>query len=426
LVVLSFMVAAGKLYAGADDAASASAPAAASPVDTAELAVPTPTVSLAPLEPDGQDPGALPAKTAAGPDPTDEDPAVDATVAMLPPIATKAELATPNAAIVATPASNAEAAAPDELAPTTGANDTDPTPAGSPAALGEAVVTPTPTSTEPPHAELSAGVTRFADPGEIVRYEHLITAGTSGVVDVVATSSAGWVVVLLGTDAAGPLSDHDGDGLPDTGPLPPGETRRIAVEVTVPVAALAGTQDVTTLTVGLGGAGRAQVATASDATTVNPVLTLTIESADVTFGRVTAAGEVAPAIQGVVGVADALGAYYVREGAVRVTVVSNGPWAGSCRANDDVANGGSILVAEGRLEWRLAGTTSWTAFVPGVPTAPYDGACFPHTETGATTFVYDLRLRVETGDAAGPFDAEIAFEASPMAAPSSSAPDDTD
>jgi hypothetical protein len=135
-----------------------------------------------------------------------------------------------------------------------------------------------------------------------------------------------------------------------------------------------------------------------------PALSLVVETADVAFGAVSASGEVDPAVSGVVASADAGGASYVRLGAIRLVVTSDGPWSGTCRVDVDGA---------GRLEWRFAGTDAWTPFAAGPAVAPYDNSCFPDRPSGTTTFVYDLRLQVSASDPVGPFSTRIDVAVAP-------------
>jgi hypothetical protein len=129
-------------------------------------------------------------------------------------------------------------------------------------------------------------------------------------------------------------------------------------------------------------------------------LVLVVESADVAFGRVATDGEPDPAVDGVTSSVDDGGAYYVREDAVRIVVTADRPWRGTCW----VEGGG-----DAHLEWRLAGTTTWSPVPTGPTVSPDDNACFPNRPLGTTRFVYDLRLRVDGTIPAGPFAATIAF-----------------
>jgi hypothetical protein len=145
------------------------------------------------------------------------------------------------------------------------------------------------------------------------------------------------------------------------------------------------------------------------ATAEQPALTLTVVGEAVSFGRVSATGELDPAIAGLSSQVDERGAFYVLPGAVTVTVTAGVPWTGACRAQEQVGTAPTVTVAGGRLEWRLAGTGAWTPFAPGVA----DPACFPRPEIGTRTFDYDLRLRIEAADPPGTFRTVLVFAAVP-------------
>jgi hypothetical protein len=67
-----------------------------------------------------------------------------------------------------------------------------------------------------------------------------------------------------------------------------------------------------------------------------------------------------------------------------------------------------VLVGDGRLEWRLAGTNTWVPFSPRRSTA-----CFPSSPIAGGTFIYDVRLRVETNDQPDTFRSIVTFSATP-------------
>ena len=148
-------------------------------------------------------------------------------------------------------------------------------------------------------------------------------------------------------------------------------------------------------------------ASAVDTTTVDRVLTVTVGTSEVAFGVVAADGRLDGVTAGVTSQVDDLGSYYVVPSAFAVTVSSNAPWDGSCVAAENSGTATGVQVAAGRLEWRLAGTSTWTPF------SPNGGSCFPSPAPGTTTFVYDVRLRVERTDGAGTFRTVITFAADP-------------
>jgi hypothetical protein len=242
-------------------------------------------------------------------------------------------------------------------------------------------------------------------------YSHTVrNSGTSAdFKNLTAISSQGWAIRLYESDGVTPLTDHNGDGIPDTGRLSRNGRARIVVAVTVPASAPAGVKDVTTVTAASALFPSARnTATATDKTAVNRFLTLQMGTTEVAFGRVSADGALDPAVPGVTSVVDDQGAYYVKEGAIRVDVSGNTPWTGTCSARENRGTARTVRIADGRLEWRLAGTTEWHAF-----SRRDDTTCFPGQPTGTTTLVYDLRLRVERTDAAGTFNTVATFTVMP-------------
>ena len=123
-----------------------------------------------------------------------------------------------------------------------------------------------------------------ADPGDILYYAHLVTNGSNGsdTIDLTAVSSQGWALAFFhdvngdgnfdGGDV--PLTDTDGDLVPDTGVLAADGPYRILIRVTVPAATADGTVDVTTVT-GTSSFNTGVTDTATDTTTVAaPALTI--------------------------------------------------------------------------------------------------------------------------------------------------------
>lgn len=138
-------------------------------------------------------------------------------------------------------------------------------------------------------------------------------------------------------------------------------------------------------------------------------LTLSVAAKEVSFGKVSATGELDPAIAGLSSETDEHGASYVLADAVVVTVTAGVPWTGACEAQENAGTATTVAVSAGRLEWRLAGTTTWTPFSP----SGLDSGCFPSPDLGTRTFVYDLRLRVDADDPAGSFQTVLVFTVEP-------------
>lgn len=279
-----------------------------------------------------------------------------------------------------------------------------PTPAPSP--------TPSPptgtTDIEPDLAQLSV-------PDAIVSYEHTVThvGSTFDTKDVTASSDQGWALGLFQADGVTPLTDSNGNAIPDTGRLNSGESIGIVVTVTIPPGVLARTEDVTTVTADSGrNPGPANQDSVTDTTTILGVLTISISTALVEFGNVSPQGEVDPATMGVTSTNDDQGAYYVYTDAVQAAITSNDAWTGYCRAAENSGTATDITVADGRLEWRLSGDAAWTAFTTATQLPPFDNNCFASRSTGENVYTYDFRLRVEWTDSPGTFSSEVAFAAS--------------
>ena len=80
----------------------------------------------------------------------------------------------------------------------------------------------------------------------VVAYAHTVknlNNKDSDVFDITALSSQGWGVSVYMADGMTFLPDTDGDGIPDTGSVPPGGSVGIVVKVAVPESALNGTVD---------------------------------------------------------------------------------------------------------------------------------------------------------------------------------------
>jgi hypothetical protein len=253
-----------------------------------------------------------------------------------------------------------------------------------------------------------------AAPGATITYLHDVTnrGRTADYKNVTATSSQHWTVELLDADGVTPLTDHNSDGIPDTGRLTRGEKTRIVVRVTVPANAPAGTKDKTTVTAASAlFSSRTSEDTATDTTTVNRVLALELSTTEVDFGQIAPDGGLDGAAPEVTSQVDDRGAYYVKEQAIQVVVTASVPWTGSCAAAENSGTATDVIIADGRLEWRLSGTTDWTPF-PTTDSGATD-ACFPFPAIGTNTYVYDVRLRVERTDAPGTFRSTVTFTADP-------------
>ncbi|MHB0870411.1 MAG: hypothetical protein ACYC5J_13315 [Chloroflexota bacterium] len=267
--------------------------------------------------------------------------------------------------------------------------------------------TPTPTGTPVPPSgttDISPDQAQVALPGATASYTHTVThLGSSfDVKNVTATSSQGWQIGLFEADGTTPLTDHNSDGIPDTGRIDSGQSKSIVVKVTVPSGAAAALQEVTTVTANSGrNPAPSNSDTATDTTTVAAVLRLSLSTSNVTFGLVSPVGEVDPVVGGLTSSTDEQGAYYVKQGALRVEVSSNGPWNGSWQAAENRGSAASLRVADGDLEWRVDGG-EWTAFITANQSWP-----FANPASGSGSYSFDYRLRVLWADDPGGFDSAI-------------------
>ncbi|HET8524273.1 MAG TPA: hypothetical protein VFL82_13645 [Thermomicrobiales bacterium] len=276
----------------------------------------------------------------------------------------------------------------------------------------------TPPPTKPPQKRRAGFVTidpnrkTSADPGTSVTQRHAVTnRGTyPDLVNLTVSSSRHWIVAIYTASGSSLLADHDGDGRPDTGTLAPGERRVVSIVIQIPPDARAATTDVTAITArsSIDPNGKRGHDSVKDTTKVTQVFSLIVSTDTVDFGEVTADGRVDPAAPGIISTVDDQGAYYVMPQAIRVTIISNTPWTGNCRATENVGGSPTVRVGSGRLEWRLSGTDRWIPF-----TTRKSNACFPAPPITGGTYTYDIRLRVENTDQPGAFRSVVTFSATP-------------
>ena len=89
-----------------------------------------------------------------------------------------------------------------------------------------------------------------AIPGATTTFTNVLTnlGDASDTFDVTLSGSTfpqGTTIALFKPDGVTPLADTDGDGIPDTGPVPPGASVNIVVKVTIPETAAPGAYKVT-------------------------------------------------------------------------------------------------------------------------------------------------------------------------------------
>lgn len=359
-------------------------PAAASPAEPASAVVATPTSVSAPTS--------EPSDTST---PAESPTTTPTTLPTPVPTETSAPTAVPS------PTGTAAAAAQSPAVP-------------SPAAAAEGTQARKPRSaTTDGRTDISPNHSQRAVPGATITYLHTVTNKGRGTdaKNITATSSHRWTIELLDADGATTLTDHNGDGIPDTGRLAPGQKTRIVVRVTVPTTAPVGVKDKTIVTAASAlFRNRTSQDAASDRTTVTRGLVLEVGTTEVDFGQIAADGRLEGAAPGVTSQVDDRGAYYVKERAIRVVVTANVPWTGSCAATENSGTATGITIAGGRLQWRLSGTTDWTPF-PSINSRSAQ-SCFNRRAFGTNTYVYDVRLRVEQTDAPGAFRSTLTFAAS--------------
>lgn len=291
----------------------------------------------------------------------------------------------------------------------------EPPPTPTPTPTATPTPTPTPTSVPPTGTtDIEPSYWSDANPGETMTYSHTVTneGGTFDTKDITTSSSQGWTVTLWESDGITQLSDHNGNGIPDTDRLNSGVSATIIVKVTVPPGTLRDTVDVTTVTANSGrNPGPDNSDSATDTTTVLGLILMSLSTATITFGEVSPDGHVDPGATGVTSTSDDQGAYYVMQGELLVTVTSNAAWNGYCRGQENTGSAGTLLVVNGDLEWRLAGDSTWAAFLLDSESPPYDNSCFAARSTGDNPKDYDFRLRVDWADDPGTVSFVVVFAA---------------
>jgi len=147
-------------------------------------------------------------------------------------------------------------------------------------------------------------------------------------------------------------------------------------------------------------------ATATATATPTPVdLTIRVESAELSFGRIDASGTLDnSASAGLLSEPLEDGASFVVPAAVVIEVDGSGPWDVTCAAMGE--NDVSLdMIQAGRLEWRIAGEGDWNAFA-----SPQAGPiCLREPAGGPRQFVLDVRLYVASTDPPGRFAATLEF-----------------
>jgi len=148
------------------------------------------------------------------------------------------------------------------------------------------------------------------------------------------------------------------------------------------------------------------IATTTSTATATPVeFTIHVESADLSFGQIDAAGVVGDAApSGLISEPFEGGASFVVPAAVTVAAEGNGPWAITCAAMGENDFSRDMIQA-GRLAWRVAGERDWTSF-----TAAESGPiCLRDPEGGSRQFVLDVRLYVASVDPPGSFAVTLVY-----------------
>lgn len=350
------------------------------------------------------------------------EPSPTPTVTWEPTVATPATpIRTPSATPSVTPttsdttASRSSPTPAGTPGPTSG--DTSPAapshPSGPAAASGDTSgalqsATPTPTNVALSGAtSLVPDNSANADPGTSAVYRHTVTnlGATLDVKEIVASSSLEWPVTIFAADGTTPLIDSNQNGTVDTGPIGPGQSTDIVIKVAVPLGAMRGTRDVTTITASsASNPGPTGSATASDTTTVNGVITLSLSTSTVAFGSVSPAGSLEAGTTDTSSTEDDLGATYVKSRALQITVYSNAVWRGTVQARENSGTASTIKIADGDLRWRLQGDQGWT---------PMATSSLPFAEgaPGQSSYVYDYELRILWDDEPGTFSSVVTYDA---------------
>jgi hypothetical protein len=365
---------------------------APSPTPT-PTSVPTPSATPTSIETPSATPRVTPTPTEA-PIATPHSTATPTGVPYVPPSVTPAPTSTPGATLPIVPTPTTAPAATPIPSPTTAPTAT-PTP--SPTALPGGV----------PHnsTRITPDNSGNANPGAEAIYEHTVfnLGPTSDVKEIRVVSSEGWPVALFTGDGVTPLVDSNQNGTVDTGLIGASQTMRIVVKVAVPPGTTRGTTDTTTVIASSAlNHGAATSDAAVNTTTVNGAITISISTSTVDFGSVSPSGGLEPNVPGVWSTADELGAYYVRNRGVRVTVSSNAAWLGTVWAQENNGSASSIRITDGDLEWRLEGDASWTTFQLSPST-------FGEGASGSSSQWHDYRLRIQWEDDPGDFTSAVAY-----------------
>ena len=93
---------------------------------------------------------------------------------------------------------------------------------------------------------------RSGAPASVVSYTLDVTNGATSATDTfdvsVQSGDLGWPVSLFASDGTSPLTDTDGDGVEDTGPVATGESTSVIVKITVPGSAVAADRETSAVT----------------------------------------------------------------------------------------------------------------------------------------------------------------------------------
>ena len=245
-------------------------------------------------------------------------------------------------------------------------------------------------------------------------FEGTSNEGTdSDTFDITATSSEGWPIALYESDGVTPLSDTDADTIPDTGALLPDASVSIVVKVTV---GWSSTNNTTTVTATSSNDPLVS-ADATDATSVQPTITLTLTDPTLALGspdpncQGNPSGTTVGEFTVYVGSTGNQGCAYAWDG-ITVTVKSNAAWSGTI-VGADQAPTSDITVANGSFRYDSAGAPASYSDCSGDTQLPTTPAPFePAGPTGINVYNFWHCVRLDWDDGDGTIDSTITYTVS--------------
>ena len=255
------------------------------------------------------------------------------------------------------------------------------------------------------------------NPETTVSYTNTITnvGQTADTFDVTTSSSAGWSVALYESDGVTPLSDTDGDTIPDTGSLNANQAVNIVVKVTVGWNT---TSDTTTV-ISTSSVDSQVSDTGTNITTAPPTVSIVVSDSSADFGTdLTPQGQdsnssdVVTDLQGTVG---NQGSYYAWEASggagVSITVKSNKTWNGTVDASENSGTSSTMPIDSGVLRHSESVPGSYSACA-GTMAFTTSVTWQSNVGAGTNTYTYYYCLRVDWDDDPGTFASTVTYSVS--------------